>query len=316
MNTTSRRDVLRGALALACFPALPIAGCASAGASRDGRPGARALRVAHMTDFHIQPELRAHEGVAAALAHMRGHNPDLLLTGGDLVMDAFDQDHARTTLVFDLFTRSLRDHWGKDAFHTLGNHDIWGWNKAKSKTTGDEPLWGKNYALDALRLDKPYRSIDRAGWHIISLDSIRPLDHGYTARLDDEQLDWLKNDLAAAKGRPILVVSHVPVLTVTCLANDDRVKDNAHTFSTSLMHSDSMILHQLFVSHGVKLCLSGHIHRLDRVETDGVTYICDGAVCGAWWEGRKNRCDEGYGIVDLYADGSFEHRYHAYGWRT
>ncbi len=315
MTTTSRRDVIRGALALACLPSLPLAGCATSSSRGAGR-SARAFRVAHMTDFHIQPELRAREGVAAALTHMRAHNPDLLLTGGDLVMDAFDQDHTRTKLVFDLFTGSIRDHWGKEAFHTLGNHDIWGWNKAKSRTTGDEPLWGKKYAQDALALDRPYRSIDRGGWHLISLDSIRPDGQGYTARLDDEQLEWLKGDLAAAKGRPILVVSHAPILTITCLANDDRVKDNAFTFSTSLMHSDSKTLHQLFVAHGVKLCLSGHIHRLDRVETDGVTYICDGAVCGAWWEGRKNRCDEGYGIVDLFSDGSFEHRYHAYGWKA
>ena len=76
---------------------------------------------------------------------------------------------------------------------------------------------------------------------------------------------------------------------------------------------------------GVKLCLSGHVHLNDRVEmgvpgapADGakVTYICDGAVCGSWWDGRKAQCDEGYGVVDLYDDGTFEHRYVAYGWKA
>lgn len=284
------------------------------------RAGARSrsLRFAHLTDIHVQPERKAFEGLTACLRHLHAlaDAPELVVTGGDLVMDAFESTFDRTRTQWDLFTRALKDSCGLPVEHCLGNHDIWGWNKAKSRTTGDEPLWGKKYAQDALALDRPYRSIDRGGWHLISLDSIRPDGQGYTARLDDEQLEWLKGDLAAAKGRPILVVSHAPILTITCLANDDRVKDNAFTFSTSLMHSDSKTLHQLFVAHGVKLCLSGHIHRLDRVETDGVTYICDGAVCGAWWEGRKNRCDEGYGIVDLFSDGSFEHRYHAYGWKA
>ena len=64
----------------------------------------------------------------------------------------------------------------------------------------------------------------------------------------------------------------------------------------------------------VKLCLSGHLHSVDRVDYAGVTYLCNGAVSGAWWNGDHRDCDEGYGIVDLYADGSFEHQYVSYDW--
>lgn len=46
------------------------------------------LRIAHMTDVHIQPERGAEEGLLQALEHMQsqGQPPELLLTGGDAVM--------------------------------------------------------------------------------------------------------------------------------------------------------------------------------------------------------------------------------------
>ena len=79
---------------------------------------------------------------------------------------------------------------------------------------------------------------------------------------------------------------------------------------------DAKKLLELFRKHRcVRLAVSGHIHKLDRCEFEGVTYVCDGAVSGAWWKGPGKRCDEGYGVFDLFSDGSFEHTYHTYGWK-
>jgi hypothetical protein len=58
------------------------------------------------------------------------------------------------------------------------------------------------------------------------------------------------------------------------------------------------------------------MHLLDRCETDGIAYICGGAVCANWWEGRRQKIDEGYGLVDLYDDGSFEYAYTPFGWKA
>ena len=83
------------------------------------------------------------------------------------------------------------------------------------------------------------------------------------------------------------------------------------------MHTDCMKLKDLFAKHpNVKLCLSGHLHLLDRVDYNGVTYLCNGAVSGSWWNGRHKDCDEGYAVVDLYDDGSFEQEYVKYGWKA
>jgi hypothetical protein len=42
---------------------------------------------------------------------------------------------------------------------------------------------------------------------------------------------------------------------------------------------------------------------------NGVTFICNGAVSGAWWEGSRRQTAPGYGIIDLYADGTFDEQY-------
>ena len=41
-----------------------------------------------------------------------------------------------------------------------------------------------------------------------------------------------------------------------------------------------------------------------------------GAVSGAWWKGPKDRCAEGYGLFDLFDDGTFKHQYVPYGWQA
>lgn len=327
LNTSpSRRDLLKASGLLAAAGWLGL-GSGALGQTTGtavqvsaAKPRRRALRFAHMTDTHVQPEKNAGKGLAACLTHMGtldggAGKPELIVTGGDLVMDSFEANELRTKTQWDIFTKCFADHAVAPAEHTLGNHDIWGFNKAKSGTTGDEPLWGKKWALDLLKLSSPYRSFDRAGWHFVILDSVRPEGTGYKGYLDEAQLDWLQKDLAANQGKPMVVVSHIPVFAVCSVLSGDEKKAPAIA-AESLMHMDANRLHNLFVKHGVKLALSGHIHRNDRTDFQGVTYICDGAVCGAWWDGPKNRCDEGYGIIDLYDNGTFDHTYVPYGWKV
>jgi 3',5'-cyclic AMP phosphodiesterase CpdA len=258
--------------------------------------------------------------MAACLKHVQEQKdrPDVIFTGGDLVMDSFEQSHSRTKLQWDLFTRILKDDCGLPLEHCLGNHDIWGWNRKKSETTGDEPQYGKKWAVELLGLPGMYRSIDRAGWHFVFLDSVSPDGDGYVGKLDDAQFEWLAADLKGVREKtPVMVVSHIPILAA-CVLNDTESKaekERAFKVSTSLMMSDSRRIRTLFANHpNVKLCLSGHIHQVDRVDFNGVTYLCDGAVSGAWWRGRNHECSEGYALIDLYDDGRFDHQYVTYGW--
>lgn len=284
----------------------------------------RLLRIAHLTDTHIQPERSAFDGVRTCLEHCQSHKdkPDILVTGGDMIMDAYDQGFDRTKAQWELWTRVLKDHCSLPVASALGNHDIWGWNKSRSKTRGNEANWGKKWACQIVGRDKPWHTLDVNGVRLVLLDSVqhdpRNAD-GYIGQLDDEQSDWLKNLLRdTPKDMPIVVTSHIPILTVTGFTvAEGKVVTDDHTVSMSLMHADSPALVDLFEKHGnVRACLSGHTHLLDRVDYRGVSYLCNGAVCGSWWKGPRGNMPEGYALVDLYSDGSVERTYLGYGWKA
>jgi Icc protein len=103
-------------------------------------------------------------------------------------------------------------------------------------------------------------------------------------------------------------MSHIPILTATLMIEDNIV--NKWEMLGGDMHTDTAKIIRLLHQHpNVKLCLSGHIHLRDKVTYNGVTYICNGAVSGAWWKGNKRETAPGYGLIDLYADGRFEEQY-------
>lgn len=302
----------------------------------------RAVRLAHITDTHIEPELRAGEGVAACLTHIRerkyaealasagmsegGDKVDLILHGGDAIFDAIDAVAGRVQQQWDLYHKILADNWSGPIHHAVGNHDCWGLNTKVSGTTGEEDKWGKRWAVEALKIPAEvspdpkrfgaYYSFDQNGWHIVVLDSVQVEPGGYFGGIDDAQFDWLKGDLLLNKMHPTLVLSHISLFTATVLdreLNDKRER----VVHPALMCIDYGRLKKLFLENPqVKLALSGHMHLIDRVDYCGVSYFCNGAVCGNWWKGRHKECGEGYAIVDLFDDGTFENRYVGYGWKA
>ncbi|MDZ4658208.1 MAG: metallophosphoesterase [Bythopirellula sp.] len=321
-SSLTRRETLSllGASAIGAAAWGGISLSANAQEINSGRK--RALRVAHLTDLHVQPELRATEGMATCLHHVQEHadRPQLILTGGDSIMDSYDADDARTKLQWDIWHNVLQQDCSIPVRSAIGNHDIWGWNKPSSKTTGEEPNYGKLRSTEMLKLDNRYYTFDQGGWQFIVLDSTQhhPKDRsGYTAHLDEEQYDWLAQTLRdLPKAMPVLVLSHIPIISASALLWAEQ-KQDAFQISCALMHTDAVKLKDLFAKHpNVKLCLSGHLHSLDRVDYNGVSYLCNGAVCGSWWKGRHKDCDEGYAVLDLYDDGSFENEYVKYGWKA
>ena len=316
----SRRDVIK----IAGLTALGMAGIESVALAQ--QPPAvpvnprRALRLAHLTDIHVQPERRASHGMIACLHHVQSLNdkPDLIMTGGDSVFDSFEADDARTRLQWDLWTAALKNENGIPVRSCIGNHDVWGGHKIKSKTTGEEPNYGKKRAVEMLKLSERYYTFDQAGWRFIVLDSTQPDNAGgYTAFLDEPQFDWLASTLRdTPPTMPVLVLSHIPIITVTTIMWAKQ-ESGQFRIDDSLMHGDCVRIKDLFAKHpNVKVCISGHMHLIDRVDYNGVTYLCNGAVSGNWWKGRHKDCDEGYGVVDLFDDGTFAHQYVKYGWKA
>jgi len=330
----SRRSFLAAAAATAAALGIP-ATSARALAGGGVQPAAgvstrkRAIRIAHMTDTHIEPEMRAGEGVGAAFEHVMGlkDRPELILSGGDHVMDSWDDTAERTRVQWELWSKVYKDHCTLPIKSCLGNHDIWAVNRTKAKVTGEEPNLGKQRGLDELGMSARYYAFEKAGWKFIVLDSVIPTsESGYEGGLDDEQFAWLSDQLLQTPATtPVLVLSHIPILHASMLL----VKDDKQPRKTSrgLFFMDALRVVALFEKHpNVKVCISGHIHIVERIDLQGVSYLCNGAVCGNWWGAEKPqdsanrlprvvRATPGYATIDLYEDGGFENEYHTYGWK-
>lgn len=296
-----RRSALKGLGGLLLLPAVGYA-------SNTVQLKKPVLRVAHITDVHLKNDLGAPDKFVKCLHHIQKQSPkvDLILNGGDLVFDMNKENLSD----IDAQWRLLQDIEKKECSipikYCLGNHDIW-WNE-DSKA---DAFYGKKYTLGKLELPKPYYSFIKGGWKFIVLDSTHlDIDNTwYIGKLGDEQFNWLETELKATKqDMPVIVMSHIPILTALLMIEDNIV--NKWTMLGGDMHTDTSKIISLFYKHpNVKLCLSGHLHMRDKVIYNNVTYLCNGAVSGAWWNGQRRETAPGYGVIDLHADGSFEERY-------
>ena len=321
MPELTRRNLMRAAVAagvgaaLGGMPSLTRAGTADAGTTQPVPPTPPgAFRIAHLTDMHVDPSRRGDAGFALALRSLEAYRPSLILTGGDHVMDASGQEKHQAVAWYDAYEKTLAENTQLPTFPCIGNHDVYGWT-TKTASPADKDF-GKAMALDRLKLKQRYYSFDRGGWHFVILDNIMRREPLYYGNLDAEQTEWLKADLAANK-LPAVVMTHIPLLSITSMFDGGKKSEgNAYSTSDANMHHNVRPLLKLLAANRVKLCLSGHMHQVDQVEYLGITFCCNGAVCGNWWTGPHLEFPEGYGIVDLYPDGTFENHYVTYGWHA
>jgi 3',5'-cyclic AMP phosphodiesterase CpdA len=286
----SRRSLLSGSIALAAAPLLPAAEAL-------GGPK-RAFRFVHLCDIHIQPELGAVEGTNLAIQKLLAlrPRPDFVITGGDHVMDVLSVPAARADLQFNLLKEALKP-LEMPIHHVVGNHDCFGWSNS-SPISATDPAYGKKLFEERVVEANTYRSFDVQGVHFILLDNIQTTpDRNWTLAVDDEQLGWLKGDLAkTSRTTPIIVVIHGPVLSaITQYTGKTLDAPDAGTVC-----ANGHELRDLWKEHNVKAVLQAHTHILEQVDFLGVKYVTSGAVCGEWWKGpRLGVIPEGFTVWDV-----------------
>lgn len=298
----SRRGLLAGAAAAAAGSALSMPTAASS-APRRG------LRVAFVTDVHLDTNDKCVAGFTSCLkkVHSLSDRPDLIIQGGDIIMDGLVRDQGSVERQYAAAKWLLDQHCEIPIEHVIGNHDIWGWSNPNRLGITADSRYGKGWWQQWTGYKNTYRSFDRGGWHFVLLDSIMPDSHmGYAARLDHEQIDWLARDLAATSpNTPVCLVSHVPILSVGAAFFGPSEQSGYWHVPRSLMHIDARRIKDLLKKHpNVKVCLSGHIHMADNIDYNGVKYFGMGAVCGAWWRGPMQETPPQFGVVDFYRDGT------------
>lgn len=142
----------------------------------------RALRVVLLTDTHL-PAAGQNERVVRCLDKALKEKPDLILLGGDNVMNVDGVKEADADAQFSNFRRVFMDRLrGREVASVIGNHCIWDGKKDKAMAAYDMPA--------------RYHRRDMGGWRLLMLDTFFG-DH--TCKVDDEQLEWLNKELTDTK---------------------------------------------------------------------------------------------------------------------
>jgi 3',5'-cyclic-AMP phosphodiesterase len=318
--THDRRKFLKtlaAAGAAAAFPGIPLlhqgvanASAAAATAAKP-QPAPESFDFVFFTDTHIQPELDAAHGCQMAFAKIAAAKPEFAICGGDLVFDALGVSRTRADMLFDLYQHTEATIQAP-LHHAIGNHDLYG-VLTKSGATPTDPGYGKKMFEDRIGT-RTYYSFDHRGYHFIVLDSIFPTpDRLWEGRIDDAQLQWFAQDLAALPPTaPIIVVSHVPLIT-GYLAYGPKPDGTPRYDTVNVANSADVIA--LFAKHNVLAVLQGHLHINELVDYKKCQYVCCGAVCGNWWHGPRLDFPEGFTIVSL-REGKISWRYETYGFQS
>jgi 3',5'-cyclic AMP phosphodiesterase CpdA len=304
-----RRKFLQRLTAAGAALALPrLAGSQPLAADSAAAPGS--FDFVFFTDTHIEPELDAAHGCDMCFRKMAASNPDFAIMGGDHVYDALGVNGARAGLVFDLYKRAQQT-LSMPLHNTIGNHDIFGL-LSKSGVAPTDPGYGKKMYQD--RMGETFYSFDHKGYHFVVLDSIQPTaDRMWEARVDEEQLRWLREDLVRLPaGAPVIAVTHCPL--VTAFLSYVPPDGETHNYNTLSVVNASAVL-EIFAGVNVLAVLQGHTHINEVVSYKNTGYITSGAVSGNWWHGTRMGTPEGYTVVSL-RDGALSTRYETYGFHS
>ena len=116
----------------------------------------RALRFAHFTDLHITPDRDSEPGMIKAFEAARADGIEMILTGGDLIMDSYAAKRAQVDREWALLHKLFAEHCTVPVEHCLGNHDIFGFCRSKAELTGDEADFGYARPLAELKIGRAH----------------------------------------------------------------------------------------------------------------------------------------------------------------
>ena len=245
------------------------------------------MRLGLISDVHFGPDAR-HAGKLRKLSHrapeltrefvetMRtSAQPDLVVNLGDVIEDeGEEQDEAR----YRQFTELLAE-LDTELLHVAGNHD--------SVNLSDEKLarlWGRPGPLHFSR--------DFMDWHVIVL---RAIDRGNEGNwLPEDQLEWLRGDLAANE-RPTLVFVHHP-LSEMDLTGNRWFQDRPHLCRVANRREVRTLFE---VSGKVRAVFNGHAHWTHCDVISGIPYVTLQSLIENIDEDAPGRPSRAHAVVDV-----------------
>lgn len=269
-----------------------------------------AFSFAFLTDIHVQPERNADQGFRQAIDTVNKLNPDFVITGGDLIMDALAQTQSRADSLYDLY-KELSGLINMPVYNTMGNHEVFGIYD-QSGVDSSHPLYGEKMFEE--RIGERHYAINHKGWRFYILDSVdeREDGEGYYGHIDSIQIAWLKEDLQNVDPEtPIAISVHIPFITV----QTQLVYGSTSANSEGLVITNATDVLSLFLDHNLKLVLQGHLHFLEDIFVGDIHFITGGAVCASWWTGPRGEMEEGFLLVHVNGE-EIDWEYVDFGWEV
>ena len=171
-------------------------------ATGPGRASAADFRFVQISDTHIGFNKPANPDVVGSLRHAIADIHALALPPA-LVVHTGDISHLSKAEQFGQ-ARELLQELRVDRVHTVpGEHDAL-----------DNGLDGYLQHFDHDGQRRAWYSFDQGGVHFIGLSNVLNFKMGTMTSLGDEQLAWLKQDLAGtSRSTPVIVLAHIPLWT-------------------------------------------------------------------------------------------------------
>lgn len=262
-----------------------------------------------MTDIHLTYERNAIPGFKKAIARVNELEPDFVITGGDLIMDALAQRYSLADSLYNLYSEVTKE-FKVPVYNTLGNHEIYG-IYSRSGADPSHPEYGEK--MFEKRLGKSYYAFDHKGWKFFILNSVEDTGKDkYLGLIDTAQMDWIKEELGKTDTlTPVVIVTHIPFVTVI---------SQVYSYSTAPNDSGRVVVNskevlKLFSHHNLKLVLQGHLHMVEDIYIDGIRFVTGGAVSGGWWRGPNRGDEEGFMLITV-ENGDFTWKFIDYGWEV
>jgi len=272
-------------------------------------PDKGSVRLVFYTDVHARVEWETPLAMERASQAINAYNPDIVLSGGDLITEGFQSSSVRVAPRWDAYMTNMHRAIKADLYPTIGNHDLVAAGPEDGSAKAEDP---RAIYLDHMGLDQTYYSFDAVGYHFVILDSIQITndEFRYHGNIQPEQLEWLKQDLSnVPSGTPVVIVTHIPILTAfysgTMGATFSAPKNRVVVNNFEIL--------KVFESHNVILVLQGHLHVKEMIRWRDTTFIVGGAVSGKWWRGPWYGTEEGFNIITLKGN-RVEWEYFDYGW--
>ena len=236
-------------------------------------------------------------------------NPDFIITGGDLIMDALGQSYNRADSLYNLYQQVIKKS-SKPVYNTMGNHEIYGIYK-KSNADPANPEYGE--MMFEKRLGKSYYAFEHKGWKFMVMNSIEDTKRGkYIGQIDSTQIAWIKNELKTTNLKtPIVIITHIPFITAYTQKYGGSTLPNE---STLVVYNAKEVI-DIFNGYNLKLVLQGHLHIVEDIYIDGIHFITGGAVSGGWWEVPYKGVEEGF-LHITFGENDFRWSYVDYGWQV